>query len=298
GWALARRGRQAPPTGPSLPSPAGEWTWRGRRVATYRRGEGPPVVLVHSIHAAASAGEMRELFERLARDRAVWAYDLLGFGASERPRTTYRAEDYVELLGDFLREVVGGPADVVASSLSGAHAIAAASRRPELFRSLVLVNPTGVVTLANGRGPGARLAEAAFRAPVLGDALFGLLTSRPSLAWYDRRAYRHRPAAPARLDRQWAAAHQPNARFAPAAFLGHRLALDVAAAVRDLSVPALTVWTPPSGFQDTDAESRAIAQLNPHLASRVIEDAGAVPHEERPADFEAVVREWWEGVEA
>jgi pimeloyl-ACP methyl ester carboxylesterase len=61
-------------------------------------------------------------------------------------------------------------------------------------------------------------------------------------------------------------------------------------------VPALAIWTPPSGFQDTDAESRAFAQLNPHLATRTIDDCGALPHEERPADFEAVVREWWEGL--
>ena len=33
-------------------------------------------------------------------------------------------------------------------------------------------------------------------------------------------------------------------------------------------------------------------------AHSTIEDCGALPHEERPADFEAVVREWWEGREA
>ena len=298
-WRLARGGREAPPLAATLPAPAEGWTWRGHRVATYRRGEGPPIVLVHSIHAAATAREMREMFGRLSRDRTVHAYDLLGFGASDRPPLAYRAELYVDLLGDFLAERVGEPADVVASSLSGGHALQAASRWPERFRSLVLVNPTGLVTLENGRGPGHRLLEAAFRTPFLGEALFGALVSRPSLAWYDRKAYRDpRQVDAETLDHQWAAAHQPNARFAPAAFLGHALATNVARALKRLSVPALTVWTPPSGFQDTEAESRAFAHLNPHLATRTIEDCGALPHEERPADFEAVVREWWEGVGA
>jgi pimeloyl-ACP methyl ester carboxylesterase len=255
------------------------------------------VVLVHSIHAAASAREMREPFERLAADRTVHAYDLLGFGASERPPIAYRAELFVDLLGDFLAEVVGEPADVVASSLSGGHALHAARRWPERFRSLVMVNPTGLVTLADGRGAGGRLVELAFRAPVLGEALFGALVSRPSLAWYDRKAYRDpRMVDRELLDHQWATAHQPNARYAPAAFVGRALAVDVARDLERLAVPALAIWTPPSGFQDTDAESRAFAQLNPHLATRTIDDCGALPHEERPADFEAVVREWWEGL--
>jgi hypothetical protein len=130
-WRLARAGRRdAPPPVPSLPAPAESWPWRGHRIAAYRRGEGPPVVLVHSIHAAASAREMSQPFERLAADRTVHAYDLLGFGASDRPPLAYRAELYVDLLGDFLSEVVGEPADVVASSLSAGHALHAARRWP------------------------------------------------------------------------------------------------------------------------------------------------------------------------
>lgn len=296
-WRLARAGRAAAPPGPSLPAPAESWLWRGHRVAAYRRGAGPPVVLVHSIHAAASAREVRQPFERLSTDRTVHAYDLLGFGASDRPPLAYRAELYVDLLGDFLAEVVGEPADVVASSLSAGHALHAAHRWPERFRSLVMVNPTGLVTLTDGRGVAGRLLEAAFRAPLLGEALFGALVSRPSLARYDRRAHGDpRLVDRERLDQQWATAHQPNARFAPAAFVGGALSLDVARDLERLAVPALAIWTPPSGFQDTDAESRAFAELNPHLASRTIEDCGALPHEERPADFEAVVREWWEGL--
>jgi pimeloyl-ACP methyl ester carboxylesterase len=160
-----------------------------------------------------------------------------------------------------------------------------------------MVNPTGLVTLADGRGAGGRLVELAFRAPVLGEALFGALVSPPALARDDRKAYRDpRMVDRELLDHQWATAHQPNARYAPAAFVGRALAVDVARDLERLAVPALAIWTPPSGFQDTDAESRAFAQLNPHLATRTIDDCGALPHEERPADFEAVVREWWEGL--
>src|SRR5688500_10817894 len=46
-------------------------------------GSGTPVLLLHSINAAASAYEMRPLFEALRGERPVFAPDLPGFGLSE-----------------------------------------------------------------------------------------------------------------------------------------------------------------------------------------------------------------------
>ena len=297
-WALARAGRGLPPIYRSLPVEGRLFRWRGHRVIFYRRGEGPPVVLVHAIHAAASAREMREPFERLAADHSVFAYDLLGFGASDRPPLRYTAELYVDLLAGFLREVVAEPAVVVASSLSAAHALAAVRRAPGQVRALVLVNPTGMVTLANGRGPAGRVVEELFRAPFVGEALFHGLVSRPSLRHHGHKTY----ADPRLVDRslvsaQYGTSHQRGSRWAPAAFLGGSLDHDVERDLAGLTVPSLVVWTPCHGFQDTETESRAYASVNPHVESRVIFGSGALPHDEKPEEFEALVREWLGRVE-
>ncbi len=49
----------------------------------YARGAGKPVLLIHSINAAASAYEMRPIYERIV-DARVFAPDLPGFGFSDR----------------------------------------------------------------------------------------------------------------------------------------------------------------------------------------------------------------------
>lgn len=73
-WNRTLAERQAPPLGPR------------------RHGEGAPVVLVHSVNAAASSFEMRPLFEGLRGERPVLAFDLPGFGRSQRgPRRYDRA---------------------------------------------------------------------------------------------------------------------------------------------------------------------------------------------------------------
>ena len=67
---------------PTLPGRNHDWSWREGRVRYTTLGDGPPVVLLHGIHAAASAFEMRQVFAPLARHFTVYAVDLLGFGKS------------------------------------------------------------------------------------------------------------------------------------------------------------------------------------------------------------------------
>lgn len=298
GLAVARRlGRDVPPLYRSLRAAPRDWRWSGFRVVHYEAGppEGEPVVLVHSVHAAASAWEMRELFAGLGADHRVLTYDLLGFGASDRPDVDYDATLYRDLLRDFLVEVVGGPAHVVASSVSAAHALALAEEEPELLRSVVLVNPTGLLTQAAGPGRGDRVVQNLFRTPWIGEALFNLLVSRPSLRLFSSRLYRDGALEEAAVEQRYLAAHQPGARYAPAAFLGDAVGQNAYMALRNLRVPALAVWSDADYPLDTGRERAAFAGVAPRVPQVVIEGCGALPHEERPQEVERALREWLAG---
>ena len=52
-------------------------------------GQGPPLLLVHSINAAASAAELRPLHEHYRASRTVFTIDLPGYGFSERSDRAY-----------------------------------------------------------------------------------------------------------------------------------------------------------------------------------------------------------------
>src|SRR4051812_8295390 len=104
--ALANRWLLMDDLPPTLPGANHDWTWRGHRVRYVKLGSGPPVVLLHGVHAAASSFEMRQVFEPLSHDQTVYALDWLGFGKSERPSVQYDGQLYAELLTDFLRDIV------------------------------------------------------------------------------------------------------------------------------------------------------------------------------------------------
>lgn len=308
GVAAARRlGRDTPPLYRSLRAAPREWWWSGFRLVYYETGPtaapvgeemaggaaeaAEPIVLVHSIHAAASAWEMRELFERLGAGRRVLALDLLGFGASERPDVDYDSDLYQDLLRDFVREVAGGAAHVLANGLTAAHVLQAAAADPAPFRSLVLVNPTGLLTQATGPDRKGRLVQNLFRLPFVGEGLYNLLVSRPSLRYYDAQVYHDPGVAEENAEHHYATAHQPGARYAPAAFLGDALGRNVYMALRTAEVPALSIWTE-SHCADTGREAEAFKAVAPGIQQIWIEGSGALPHEEKPDVVAGYVRGW------
>jgi pimeloyl-ACP methyl ester carboxylesterase len=290
--ALANRSLLLDDLPPTLPGAMHDWSWQGWRVRYTMLGDGPPLVLVHSVHAAASSFEWRDIFEPLSQQHAIYALDLLGFGKSERPDAPFGGLFYRDLLGAFLGEVIGRPAIVVASSLGSAYAVGVARARPGLVDRLVLISPTGTTTT----GLPGRLAGSLLGLPLIGSAGFNLLVSQASIRQYLERVY----ADPGAIDESmvgqaWATAHQPNARLAPAAFLAGRLDLplsdDGASNQAPIQAPVLVLrgGEPGLGAVASDDE---LLRLGPSVTIRTIGGVGSLPHEEAPDDLVRIVAGW------
>src|SRR5438270_11726003 len=73
-----------------------------------------PMLLIHSFGPGASSYEWRKNIDALSRQFRLYVVDLLGFGLADRPAIDYTAETFTDLIGDFIREVIGKPAIVVA----------------------------------------------------------------------------------------------------------------------------------------------------------------------------------------
>jgi len=267
----------------------GWFHWRGHRIAYTRRGSGPPLLLVHSIHVAASSFEWRGNVDALAQQHTVYTIDLLGFGLSDRPAIRYSARLYLALLADFASQVIVAPAVLVASSLAAAYAIVLGARDPGRFPALVLIAPTGLVRLHRAPSTGGDMARYAVDSPVLGTAVFNAMVSRRSLRTYLERLYVNGGSITEELvEALYTTAHQPGAKYAPSAFLSWHLNIDVRRALRRLLQPVLLVW----GEQaiETPAEDvRGFRALRPDMDIAILDPAGDLPHDERPEEFNEIV---------
>ena len=270
----------------------GGWSWRGWRIAFTKRGSGPAVLLIHGIHAAAWSYEWRQTVDYLARDFTVYTIDLLGFGRSDRPAIHYSARLYINLISDFVAQVVGGTCALVATSLSAAYATILGARDPHRFPAVALIAPTGLTRLnepSNLRGDAERIG---FGVPVAGTAAFNALVSRRSLRRYLEYVYASNALVTNELvDVYYATSHQRGAKYAPAAFIAGQLNIDVRRALRRLHQPALLFWGEEAQFAPVQ-EIRGFRALKPDFDVHILSPAGDLPQDERADEFNVILSTW------
>ncbi len=254
-------------------------------------GAGAPVVFVHGIGAGFSSFMWRKNFDVLAQDFRVYAPDLLGFGLSDKPaNVSYSADLYVGLVADFIREVAGTPAHLVASSLSAAYCARVADEYPELVQSLVLVSPTGADNLRARPGMTGAAFYGLMNSPVLGTSFYNVVASERSIRdyasaqiFFDKRRVTERLVA-----HHYATSHLPGAQYAIAAFLSGYLNTDIREAFARLTQPVTIVW----GKQDTAnpiEQAAELLRLNPRAALEIFDRCRLTPPEEHPERFNALV---------
>ena len=114
----------------------------GHRVAYRRAGTGPLLVLVHGI--AESSSTFATALDLLAEDHEVVAVDLLGHGASAKPRGDYSLGAYASGIRDLLVALDLPAATIVGHSLGGGVAMQFAYQFPERCQRLVLISSGGL----------------------------------------------------------------------------------------------------------------------------------------------------------
>jgi pimeloyl-ACP methyl ester carboxylesterase len=118
-----------------------------RMVHGYRRafihvGRGPALLLIHGI--CDSSRTWRELIPALSREHTVIAPDLLGHGASDKPRADYSVAAYANAMRDLLSVLDVDRVTVVGHSFGGGVAMQFAYQFPERCERLVLVSTGGI----------------------------------------------------------------------------------------------------------------------------------------------------------
>ena len=277
---------RAGPLPPAFDADHHAMRWRGFDISYAVGGDADDqdILLLHGLHAAASNHEWRNVFDDLAEDYHVVAPDLPGFGHSDRPAVSYSATLYHEFVRDFIEEELDDPI-VLTSSLSGAYAAIAAEQTD--VERLVLVCPTASTGI---RRPWLR---SLIRSPLVGRSLFNLLVTRPSLRYFNRRDAYYWPDAvdDDLLEYQWRTSHQPNARYAPASFVGGYLdpRVDLGKELAERDCDVTLIWGRDaivSPLQEgRDLADTADARLV------VIDQTRLLPHDEQPDSFLTAVEQ-------
>lgn len=266
--------------------------WKYGQIHYEKVGNGPPLVLLHSLQTGCSHLEFADSIEALSQHFTVYAVDLPGYGYSDKPKITYTAFTYTYFLQDFLTQVVGQPCFAIGANGGGMLLTIAAKLYPQWFRRILLISPTGITDpVAQNRDIFRRTL---MELPLKGTTFYNWAASRRSIKHFLTRQGFYAPERVTKelVNRFYFGAHgtNGNARFAHASHETHYMNLPIGDYLKQLTVPAMVLWGE-ENLQNPVENMEVLEHLRPEMSYFLFEETRLFPHMENPKEFVRLVKD-------
>ena len=160
------------------------WRYAMGKINYIKRGEGRPLLLLHSISAYGSCYEFSKVIDRLSEVHTVYAIDFPGCGHSDKPEMTYTAFTFVQVIYLFINEIIGEETDIIAAGLSGAYAVMAKKHFCDHIGKVIMVDPVPLAALTAQPAVIDSLKKDIMNLPVTGSFLYNIATSPLASRYY------------------------------------------------------------------------------------------------------------------
>lgn len=121
--------------------------WRLGKIHYSKNGQGSPIILIHDLDASQSGYEFKALSKKLESKYTVYTIDLLGFGKSDKPKTTYTNFLYVQLINDFITSVVKQKTNILCVGKSTTIGLSLCNYNSTLINKMIFVNAPSIKQL-------------------------------------------------------------------------------------------------------------------------------------------------------
>ncbi len=290
-----------------------DWVWRGwqirytfKRVAPEYQHSDVPLILIHGF--GASILHWRKNIPILSEKHTVYALDLLGFGASQKPFTRYQIQLWSQLVHDFWQTFIGTPVVLVGNSLGSLVSLYTSVTYPEMVKGLVMLNLPDVGqnrtksevetnTPQNWGAGGQKQHKILQSCSALLIRLIFYIVRQPAIIRSAlKSAYVDQSAVTDELVKIIATPPQDQgaarALIALTQFMNQPpLPPPASFLLSQLQIPTLLIWgkgdrlVPPS-------LAPKLVQQNPHIELLLLDNIGHCPQDENPTQFNQILLEW------
>ena len=258
-------------------------------------GEGKPILLIHDINESSSSMEWCHLEKELSKTNKVYTIDLLGCGRSDKPKLNYNSFLYVQLINDFIRDVIGEPTDIIATGKSVSPVIMSTKLREEAVDRIILINPADLVELGDIPDRFAKLKKAVITCPIIGTFIYHMLhTSDSIFNTFINDYYSDSNADFSEVcDYYYESAHKDKSgsKYLYASLQGGSLNMNINHGLKVLDKDIIII----SGedYYESDYVPEEYAELKENIECISIMNASYLPQLETPEKVLDIINEYW-----
>lgn len=266
-----------------------QYSWRFGNIFYTKKGSGSPLILIHELKCTASADEWKSLINQLSKDHTVYALDLIGCGRSEKPKMTYTNYIYVQLINNFIKDVIGAKTDVITSGSSSNIAIMGCYSEPDLYRRIMMVNPSSMKDMAKYPKTNHKTLKYLVELPLIGTTIYNIANSHGTIF----KEYKKKTLYPdihtqKDVDTMYESSHLggPSARYLYASERSHFTNINMLHALKKLNHSMCIIGG--KDLKDIEHTIKDYVAINPSIETELVDNCKQYPHIEQTNAFSAL----------
>lgn len=158
--------------------------WKHGDIFYHVAGSGKPLLLIHDLTVFSSSYEWTKMADQLSDTYTVYSLDLIGCGKSDKPAITYTNYFYVQMITDFVNDIIKEKTNVAATGLSGSFVLMANEMNKNLFAEIMLVNPKSIHFLKKTPDDRSKILLRLFDLPIIGKTAYYIATNKTNTEYY------------------------------------------------------------------------------------------------------------------
>lgn len=263
------------------------YNWRFGKIYYTKKGSGSPLLLIHDTMPGGSGYEWSRIEDQLALEHTVYTIDLLGCGRSEKAGITYTNFLFVQIICDFIKNVIKEKTDIIASGFSCSFVTTAAAYDKENINKIMFINPVSLVSLSKTPTQKDKIFKFLVEIPVFGTLIYHIIVSRETISdlFLDNLYYNPFHADRDIMDAYYEAAHRGGyyAKYLYSSQSAKYMNINIRHALESLdnSIYIVEGEDEPNGNSIVDDYRR----INPAIETAVISCSKHFPHIENAEGF-------------
>lgn len=263
------------------------YSWKFGDIFYKKTGEGSPVLLIHDLDSFSSGYEWNLLVDQLKKEHTVYTIDLLGCGRSEKPGITYTSYLYVQLLSDFIKDIIGEKTDIISTGLSSSFVVMTANANPDLIGDITMVNPVSLNKLEQIPDKRSKIMTAIVSIPIIGTTLYNIKSCRQNIEYSITEKYFYNPfhAQQKCIDTYYESAHygHGNGKFLMASLDGYYLNVNIRWVLPKLENKITIIYG--DKLENEKEIVQSYKKLNEKISTKTVAGTKLLPQLEKPEEF-------------